>query len=103
MLLCDALRGPLMLAVPLLHWADALSFAVLVAVALVLGAFGAPYFAANRLILPELLGEDEAVVSQASALFQGATRITLLLGSSSSSSRPPGPWRRYLRPASPTV
>lgn len=80
MLLCDALRGPLMLAVPILHWADALSFTVLVAVSFALGAFGAPYFAANRLILPELLGEDEAVVSQASALFQGATRTTLLLG-----------------------
>jgi MFS family permease len=80
MLLCDALRGPLMLAVPILHWADALSFWVLVSVAFVLGAFGAPYFAANRLILPELLGEDEGVVSQASALFQGATRTTLLLG-----------------------
>jgi MFS family permease len=80
MLLCDGLRGPLMLVVPLLYWADALSFAVLLAVAFVLGAFSAPYFAANRLILPELLGEDEAVISQASALFQGATRMTLLLG-----------------------
>ncbi len=45
-----------------------------------LGAFSAPYFAAQRMILPELLGEEEATVSQASALFQGATRITLLLG-----------------------
>jgi MFS family permease len=80
MLLCDGLRGPLMLVVPVLHWADALSFGLLIAVALALGAFSAPYFAANRMILPELLGEDETVVSQASALFQGATRITLLLG-----------------------
>ena len=80
MLLCDALRAPLMLVVPLLYWADALSFRVLIAVAFVLGAFSAPYFAASRLILPELLGEEEAIVSQASALFQGATRITLLLG-----------------------
>jgi MFS family permease len=80
MLLCDCLRGPLMLVIPVLHWADALSFGLLVAVAFALGAFSAPYFAANRMILPELLGEDETVVSQASALFQGATRITLLLG-----------------------
>jgi MFS family permease len=80
MLLCDGLRGPLMLAVPLLYWADTLSFPVLVGVAFVLGGFGAPYYAANRLILPELLGEDEAIVSQASALFQVATRTTLLLG-----------------------
>jgi MFS family permease len=80
MLLCDGLRGPLMLVIPLLHWADALSFGLLAGVAFALGALSAPYFAANRMILPELLGEDEAVVSQANALFQGATRITLLLG-----------------------
>jgi MFS family permease len=80
MLLCDGLRGPLMLVIPVLHWADALSFALLVTVAFALGSLSAPYFAANRMILPELLGEDEAVVSQANALFQGATRITLLLG-----------------------
>jgi len=80
MLLCDGLRGPLMLVIPVLHWADALSFGVLIAVAFALGALSAPYFAANRMILPELLGEDETVVSQANALFQGATRITLLLG-----------------------
>jgi MFS family permease len=80
MLLCDGLRGPLMLVIPVLHWADALSFGLLAAVAFALGALSAPYFAANRMILPELLGEDETVVSQANALFQGATRITLLLG-----------------------
>jgi MFS family permease len=80
MLLCDALRGPLMLLVPLLHWAGELSLGLLVAVAFALGAMSAPYFAAQRMILPELLGEDETVVSQASALFQGATRVTLLLG-----------------------
>jgi MFS family permease len=80
MVLCDALRGPFMLLVPVLHWADALSFPALVVVAFVLGGLSAPYFAANRLILPELLGEDERTMSQASALFQGATRITMLLG-----------------------
>jgi MFS family permease len=80
MLLCDGLRGPLMLVIPMLHWADALSLGLLAAVAFALGALSAPYFAANRMILPELLGEDETVVSQANALFQGATRITLLLG-----------------------
>jgi MFS family permease len=80
MLLCDASRGPLMLVIPVLHWAGALSFGVLVTVAFAVGALTAPYFAAQRIILPELLGEDEGVVSQANALFQGATRITLLLG-----------------------
>jgi MFS family permease len=80
MLFCDAGRGPLMLVIPLLHWAGALSFGVLVAVAFAIGALTGPYFSAQRIILPELLGEDERVVSQANALFQSATRITLLLG-----------------------
>ncbi len=80
MMICDAARAPLMLVIPVLHWADALSFGVLVAVAFAIGGLTAPHFAAQRIIVPELLGEDEGVVSQASALFQGAQRITLLLG-----------------------
>jgi MFS family permease len=80
MLVADAIRAPLMLLVPVLHWAGHLSFGALLVVALALGTFGAPYFAAQRLIIPELLGEDESVVTQANALFQGAIRATMLLG-----------------------
>jgi MFS family permease len=80
MLLCDGARGPLMLLLPLLHWAGGLSYGVLVAVAALLGGLAAPYFTAQKVIVPELLGEDEALVSKANALFQGATRVTLLLG-----------------------
>ena len=80
MLLCDACRGPLMLVIPLCHWAGVMSFGLIAAVAFAVGAFTAPHFAAQRVIVPELVGEDEGVVSQASALFQGANRVTLLLG-----------------------
>lgn len=80
MIICDACRGPLMLVVPLCHWAGVLSFGLIAAVAFAVGAFTGPHFAAQRVIVPELLGEDEGVVSQASALFQGANRVTLLLG-----------------------
>ena len=80
MLGADAIRAPLMLLVPVLHWAGHLSFGSLVVLAFALGTFGAPYFAAQRLIVPELLGEEEAVVTQANALFQGAIRTTMLLG-----------------------
>jgi predicted MFS family arabinose efflux permease len=66
--------------VPLLHWTGGLTFPVLVAVAFGLGCLSAPYFAAQKVILPELLGEDETLVTQASALFQAANRITMLLG-----------------------
>lgn len=80
MLWADALRVPLMLLVPALHWSGHLVYAELIVLALALGVVGAPYFTAQRVILPELLGEDETRMSQAQALFQGAIRVTLLLG-----------------------
>src|SRR6266496_579291 len=80
MLAADALRAPLMLLVPVLHWTGHLSFAGLLALSLALGIFFAPYFSAQKVIVPELLGEDERVVTQANALFQGAIRLTMLLG-----------------------
>lgn len=80
MLLSDALRTPLMVLVPVLHWTGSLSFPLLVALVFVVGLFSAPYYAAQRVILPELFGSDEKVVSQASALFGGVTHLTLIIG-----------------------
>lgn len=80
MVTCDAARAPLLAAIPLLHWAGVLSLGVLLAATFALGALSAPYFAAQKMIVPELLGEDETLVTRASALFQGATRVTMLLG-----------------------
>jgi predicted MFS family arabinose efflux permease len=80
MLTCDAVRAPLMLLVPVLHWTGHLGFPALVLLALLLGLVGAPFFAAQRVIVPELVGEDERAVNQATALFQGAIRTTMLLG-----------------------
>lgn len=80
MIWCDAARAPLMLVIPVLHWSGGLSFGVLLAVAFALGAFSAPYFAAQKVIVPELLGEGEQQVTDANALFQAANRTTILLG-----------------------
>jgi MFS family permease len=80
MLLCDGLRAPVMAVIPVLHFAGALSFAPLLVVAFVLGCLTAPYFAAQKVIVPELLGEDERVITEVNALFQAATRTTILLG-----------------------
>jgi MFS family permease len=80
MLASDALRAPLIALVPVLHWTGALTFGLLVGIVFVLGLVSAPYFAAQRTIVPELVGEDEGVVAKASALFGGATHITLVLG-----------------------
>jgi MFS family permease len=80
MMVCDGVRVPLMTVIPVLHWTGGLSFPILLAVSFALGAFTAPYFAAQRVIVPELLGEDEEQVTEANALFQAATRATLLAG-----------------------
>jgi MFS family permease len=80
MMLCDAARAPLIVLVPALHWAGLLHFWLLLVVVFAAGAFFPPYFAAQRVILPELLGEDEALVTKANAFLQGATRVTMLVG-----------------------
>ena len=80
MLIADACRAPLALAVPVLHWTGGLSYPLLLGLVFAQSAFFGPYFAAQRVVVPELLGEDEEVVGRANALLQGATRITLVLG-----------------------
>jgi MFS family permease len=80
MIFCDGARAPLMTIIPVLHWTGGLSFAILLAVAFALGALSAPYFAAQKVIVPELLGEDEERITEANALFQAATRTTMLAG-----------------------
>jgi MFS family permease len=80
MLLADGLRAPLMLLVPLLHWGGLLSYPTLVVFAFAIGALATPYGPAQRVIVPELLGEDDSLVTRANALFQTANRSTTLLG-----------------------
>ena len=80
MLVADAARGPLMTLVPILWWTHHLSFAALVATTFVVGTFSALYFPSARLILPEVVGEDERLVARAGALIATANQITQILG-----------------------
>jgi MFS family permease len=80
MLVGDLARAPLMASVPILYSLGVLSFGLLLALVALLGVFLAPYFSAQRLVLPELVGEDERVVAQANAVVEGAQRATALLG-----------------------
>lgn len=80
MRLCDAVRAPLMLLVPVLHWRGALTLPILAVLAFALGASSTPYGAAQRIVVAEILEEDEASVERANALLQGATRVTMLCG-----------------------
>ena len=58
MLITDVARAPLMLLVPVLHWTGHLTLVGLIVLAALLGALAAPYFTAQKVIVPELLGED---------------------------------------------
>ncbi len=80
MVVGDAVRAPLMLAIPVLYGAGLLTFPVLLACVFVTGIFLAPYFSAERLILPELVGEDEPTVAQANAVVEGTQRAMALIG-----------------------
>ena len=80
MLLCDLASVPLMVSIPLLHTVGLLSFPVLLVLVAVLGCFIAPYFASQRVALPELVGDDEQTVAQANAIVEGAQQLTRLLG-----------------------
>jgi MFS family permease len=80
MLLCDAARIPLLAALPILHSADLLSFPLLLGLVFLFGCFMAPYFAAQRVILPELVGEEETTIAQANSLIEGGTAFAGLGG-----------------------
>jgi len=80
MLLGDAARAPLVAAVPLLFQLDALAFPLLLALAFAVGGFAAPYVAAQRLAIPELVGEEPHRVARANSLVDGATRVGNLAG-----------------------
>jgi predicted MFS family arabinose efflux permease len=80
MILADGVRAPLTLVIPLLYWSGALSFALLLGLVFAIGALSTPYFAAQRSIVPELVGEDEVMVGKANVFLQSAQRVTMLLG-----------------------
>jgi predicted MFS family arabinose efflux permease len=80
MLLSDFARAPLLASIPILHSADLLSFPLLLGIVAVLGCFMPPYFASQRVILPELVGEDERRTSQANSAIEGGTAFAALIG-----------------------
>ena len=78
--IADAARVPLMTAIPALHWTGHLTFPLLLVFTFLLGCFTAPYYASSRLILPEIVGEDEQLVAQGASFVQAATQLTQLGG-----------------------
>jgi MFS family permease len=80
MLVCDVVRAPIVALIPALHIVGHLSFATLLVLVAVLGAFSTPYFAAQRLIIPQVVGRQEGVVARANTLVEGASNIASFAG-----------------------
>jgi predicted MFS family arabinose efflux permease len=80
MLVADFARAPILASIPLLHSAGLLRFELLLAIVALLGCFMPPYFASQRTILPELVGEDERLMSQGNSLIEGGAAFAALIG-----------------------
>ena len=80
LVLGDAVRAPLLAAVPLLHAGGALSFPALLALVAVIGVFSVPYAAAASSLLPDLVGSDEREVARAQAGLQVAIQVSGIVG-----------------------
>jgi len=80
MVVSDAARGPLMLVLPILHWTGHLSFATVLIVAFAVGCFTAPYFASARIVVPDVVGDDERAVAEVNAVLGGANQMTQIAG-----------------------
>jgi MFS family permease len=80
MIVSDFARVPLLASIPILHALGWLTFPLLLVLVALIGVFLAPYFASQRLILPELVGDDEPTVAKANVIVEAAQRATSLLG-----------------------
>jgi MFS family permease len=79
-LVCDGARALTLASIPTLHAFDALSFGALVALVFATGVFMVPSATAQRVVLPELVGEDEARVGQAMSLLQTGQAVAGIAG-----------------------
>jgi predicted MFS family arabinose efflux permease len=76
----DGLLAVLIALVPLLHLMGLLPFWLLLLIVGATGAVTAPYASAQRLLLPEVLGDDESLVTAGNALVDGSSWVTISAG-----------------------
>jgi MFS family permease len=80
MVIADAARFPLLAAIPALYSLDALSFPLLVVLVALTSACTAAHMPAQRLILVEVVGEEESLVARVNAYLDGAQTAAPLVG-----------------------
>jgi MFS family permease len=78
--IADAARLPLLAAIPALYSLDALSFPLLVVLVALTSVFSAAHMPAQRLILAEVVGDEESVVARVNAYLDGAQTTAPLVG-----------------------
>src|SRR5205823_232365 len=81
MVIADAARLPLLAAIPALYSLHALSFPLLVVLVALTNVFTAAHMPAPRLLLAEVVGEEESVVARVNAYLDGAQTTAPLVGS----------------------
>ncbi len=81
MVIADAARLPLFAAIPALYSLHALSFPLLVVLVALTNVFTAAHMPAQRLILAEVVGDEESVVARVNAYLDGAQTTAPLIGS----------------------
>jgi Na+/melibiose symporter-like transporter len=80
MMIADAARLPLLAAIPALYSFDALSFPLLVVLVALTSVFTAAHMPAQRLILAEVVGDEESILARANAHVEGAQMTAVLVG-----------------------
>lgn len=80
MLVSDVARCLLLGAIPSLHLLGVLSFPLLIGLVFCVGAFMVPHATAQRVIVPELVGEDEGSVGEVQSLIQVAWAVAGIAG-----------------------
>jgi Na+/melibiose symporter-like transporter len=80
MVIADAARLPLLAAIPALYSLHALSFPLLVLLVALTNLFTAAHMPAQRLILAEVVGDEESLVARANAYLDGAQTTAPLVG-----------------------
>jgi MFS family permease len=80
LLVSDLSRAGLVALIPILHWAGALSFPVLLAVGFSVGAFFPAYSSSQLLVLADLLGDDEVRMTRVGGLFGSLNETASFIG-----------------------
>ena len=80
MIISDVSRALLLGTIPVLHLLEVLTFPLLVGLVFGIGAFLVPHATAQRVLVPELVGEDEGRVGEVQSLIQVAWAVAGIAG-----------------------